>query len=449
MKTTQLADHESERPFHVSTGHWPPPKQALWPKVPIALAIMLVAAGCERQAPPRADVVRPVKTMVVAAGGDARVRLFSGRVESSRTADLTFAVPGVLIKFAVTEGKSVAKGEVIAQLRDDEFKARLQTLQGQLDQARAALRSLQAGERPEERLRREAQVRSAEARLANARIETERNAGMLKSQAISRQEFDRGELAYRVAQEDHKAALQMLEMGTIGREEDIEARQADVRALEGRVVEANIQVNDTTLRAPYDGVIARRFVEVNQNIRANEPVVRFQDANEIDIAVDVPESVMIADIRTADIVEMFAELSGAPGLQIPVRVREMAQVADPITQTFNVRVAMKATPGITALPGMTATVTVTYRRAVILGSRTLVPISAVFKDSSGEQVTWVLGPAQTVTRRLVKTGEVTGGRIEIVDGLQPGDRIAVAGASSLREGMKVRDLGDALGERQP
>ena len=427
-----------------SDGSW-----GLGRSVTIALSVLGFAAGCSPPDTVRPDVVRPVKTMVVTAGEAARVRFFSGRVESSRTADLAFAVPGVLITFAVTEGKSVAKGEVIAQLRDDEFKARLQTLQGQLDQARAALRSLEAGERPEERLRRETQVRAAEARLANARIESERHAAMLETRAISRQEFDRSVLAYRVAQEDHKAALQMLEMGTMGREEDIEARQADVRALEGRVVEANIQVNDTTLRAPYDGVIARRFVEVNQNIRANEPVVRFQDANEIDIAVDVPESVMIADIRTADIVEMVAELSGAPGLQIPVRVREVAQVADSTTQTFNVRVAMKAPPGITVLPGMTATVTVNYRRAGILGSRILVPISAVFKDSSGKQVTWVLGPAQTVTRRLVKTGEVTGGRIEIVDGLQPGDRIAVAGATALREGIKLRDLGDALGERQP
>jgi len=240
----------------------------------------------------------------------------------------------------------------------------------------------------------------------------------------------------------------MLEMGTMGREEDIEARQADVRALEGRVVEANIQVNDTTLRAPYDGVIARRFVEVNQNVRPNEPVVRFQDVNEIDIAVDVPESVMIADIRTADIVEMFAELSGAPGLQIPVRIREVAQVADPTTQTFNVRVAMKAPPGVTVLPGMTATVTVTYRRAGILGSRILVPISAVFKESSGVQVAWVVGADQTVKRRPVKLGEATGGRIEIVDGLQSGDRIAVAGVRALREGMKVSDLGNALGGRQ-
>ena len=181
--------------------------------------------------------------------------------------------------------------------------------QGQLDQARAALRSLQAGERPEERLRRETQLRAAEARLVNARAESERNAVMVRSQAISRQEFDRGETACRVA--------------------------------------------------------------------------------------------------------------------------------------------MKAIPGVTALPGMTATVTVTYRRAGILGSRMLVPISAVLKDRSGEQVAWVLGADQTVMRRPIRTGEVTGARIEIVEGLQPGDRIAVAGVSFLRDGMKVRDLGDALGGGRP
>ena len=98
---------------------------------------------------------------------------------------------------------------------------------------------------------------------------------------------------------------------------------------------------------------------------------------------------------------------------------------------------------------MTATVTVTYRRASILGDRILVPISAVFKDAAGEQVAWVVGPDQTVSRRPVKLGEATGGQIEIVEGLQPGDRIAVAGVTFLREGMKVSDLGDALGGGQP
>src|SRR5262249_33915854 len=132
-----------------------------------------------------------------------------------------------------------------------------------------------------------------------------------------------------------------------------------------------------------------------------------------------------------------------------VHIKEMAQVADPVTQTFKVRVAMKAPSDVSLLPGMSATVTLSYRRASILGNRTLVPIAAVFKDSTGEQVAWVIGPDQTVQRRPVKLGAAAGGDVEIVDGLQPGDRIAVAGVRFLREGMKVRDLGDSLGGGRP
>jgi multidrug efflux pump subunit AcrA (membrane-fusion protein) len=97
---------------------------------------------------------------------------------------------------------------------------------------------------------------------------------------------------------------------------------------------------------------------------------------------------------------------------------------------------------------MTATVTVTYRRASILGNRMFVPISAVSKTANGDQVVWVIGSDQTVGSRKVKLGEATGGQLEIVEGLEPGVRIAVAGATLLRDGMKVRDLGAALGGSQ-
>ncbi|MCI0333954.1 MAG: efflux RND transporter periplasmic adaptor subunit [Planctomycetes bacterium] len=410
-----------------------------------ALSVTCLAAGCSPEAPPASEAIRPVKTMVVAAGEDVRVRSFPGKVEASRRVELAFQVPGLLVKLPVKEGQQVAKGDVIAELRQDEFQARLTSLQGQLDQARANLTALRAGERPEERLRREAQVRSADARLANARAELNRATELLQRRAIARADFDIAETAYRIAIEEQKAAVQLAEMGTIGREEEIQAREAEVRGLEGRVVEASIQLADSVLRAPYNGVIARRFVEQGQNVQAKAPIVRFQDLDEIEIEVDVPEAVMVTDIRSADIVQMVAELSGAPGVQFPVRIREVAQVADPTTQTFNVRVAMESPPGIQALPGMTATVTASYRRANVLGNRILVPVSAVSKQASGEQVTWVIGPDGTATPRAVKLGGITGGEVEIVDGLQPGDRIAVAGVTFLRDGMKVRDLGDALG----
>jgi RND family efflux transporter MFP subunit len=383
--------------------------------------------------------------MVVTAGGEAHVRTFPGKIDSSKRVELAFQVPGLLVKVPVKEGQKVTKGEIIAQLRQDEFQARLKALQGQLDQARAALRALQSGERPEQIQRLDAQVRAAESRMVNARTEFDRNTRLIRSGAVAREELQRSETAYRVAREEFQAARQSREKGTTARAEDIDAQEALVRGLEGQVVEANIHLQDSTLHAPYDGVIAQRFVEQGQNIRANAPVVKFQDVDEIDVAVDVPETVMAADLRSADIVEMVAEFSGAPGLQFPVEIREVAQRADPVTQTFRVRAAMRAPPDVSLLPGMTARVTITYRRASILGSRTLVPVAAVLKDSTGEQVAWVIGPEGTVTRRPVKLGEATGGQIEVVEGLQPGDRIAVAGVTFLRDGMRVRDLGDALG----
>ena len=413
--------------------------------VPIALLILVLASGCSPKAPTATEaVVRPVRTMVVSAGAESHVRTFPGRVEASTKVELAFQVPGLLVSFPVREGQKVTANEVIGQLRPDEFQARLRALQGQLDRARADLQALRAGVRPEERLRLEAEMRATQAKLANARTEFERSNQLLRNRVISRTEHDRAETAYTVAKQNYQAALQAFEQGAIAREEEILAKEAEVSGLEGQVVEANLQLEDSTLRAPYDGVIAQRFVEQGQNIRAHDPVVIFQDVDEIDIAVDVPETVMAADLRTSDIMQMLASFNAAPGLLFPVHVKEIAQRADPITQTFTIRVGMKAPPGVNLLPGMTGSVTLTYRRASILGGQILVPITAIVKENMGGGVAWVIGPDGNVERRRVKTGSVTGDSIVISEGLQPGDRIAVAGVQFLHEGMKVRDLGDEL-----
>jgi len=148
--------------------------------------------------------------------------------------------------------------------------------------------------------------------MVNARTEYNRATQLLRSRTISRVEFDRAETSYRVAKENFEAARQTLDQSAIGREEDVQARQADVRGLEARVVEANLQLADSTLRAPYDGVIAQRFVEQGQNVRAKQPIVKFQGTQEIEIAVDVPETIMAADFGSADIVQLVAELPPPP-----------------------------------------------------------------------------------------------------------------------------------------
>jgi len=212
--------------------------------------------------------------------------------------------------------------------------------------------------------------------------------------------------------------------------------------------EASVQFRDSTLRAPYNGIIAQRLVNEGQPIAPNTPVVKFQDDDEIDIVMDVPEKFMANEIRRAGSLSMVAQISGAPGQEFPVEMKEATQVADPKTQTFRVRVAMKKRPGFTALPGMTAIVNVTYWPANVSSSRILVPVSAVTKLETEKQAVWIVGPNQTVSPSPVELGSVTDGEIEILKGLQPGDRIVVAGVWSLRPGMKVSDLGDVLGGNQ-
>lgn len=110
---------------------------------------------------------------------------------------------------------------------------------------------------------------------------------------------------------------------------------------------------------------------------------------------------------------------------------------------------MRAPEDLNILPGMTATVTMTYRRASILGDRLTVPITAVHYEDGGQPIAWVIGAENKVERRPISVGEARGSEVEVVDGLVPGDRIAVAGVTRLREGMTVRDLGGALGEERP
>src|SRR5262249_27119767 len=81
---------------------------------------LLGLAGCSPGDATQSDAIRPVKTMVVAAGEQPQVRSFPGRVEAAKRVELAFQVSGLLTKFPVREGQKIAKGELIGQLRRDE-----------------------------------------------------------------------------------------------------------------------------------------------------------------------------------------------------------------------------------------------------------------------------------------------------------------------------------------
>lgn len=257
--------------------------------------------------------------------------MFSGQVVAALEADLAFRVPGWLTSLAVREGQRVTKGEVIASLRHEEFETRLASLRAQLAQSQASLRALQAGQRVEERIALEAQLRAAKARQANAEAEYRRFGSLVEINAVARSDFELRETQLRIAEAEVEAAEQALERSAVARPEDLDAQVAEVQNLEARLNEVRIQLADSTLVAPFDGVIAQRFVENNQNVSVGQRIVRIQDTNEITVAADVPESVMAVTNRGRDIVRLEAEFTGVPGRRYEAQIREFALVADPVT----------------------------------------------------------------------------------------------------------------------
>jgi len=202
--------------------------------------------------------------------------------------------------------------------------------------------------------------------------------------------------------------------------------------------DAQNALKDTYLKAPFDGVVAKRYVENHQDVQAKQPIVFLQDISAIEILVDIPETLMV-QIREGREPQAVAKFAVAPDLTFPLKLKEFSTEADPQTQTYQVVMVMPRPEGINILPGMTATVEGSRKSAPGDTTRIVIPAIAVTEDSARQAFVWVLNEADmTVKKTAVRVGEMTGSDgIVILDGLRGGEKIVVSGVTKLQEGMKV------------
>ena len=205
-----------------------------------------------------------------------------------------------------------------------------------------------------------------------------------------------------------------------------------------KLEEAVNRLKDTKLLAPFGGLIAKRYVENFYEVKAKEPIVNLQDISRLEIIVDLPELVMAA-VRNNSAREIMVQFESIPGRQFPAELKEYSTEADPATQTYQVVLIMDRPDGANILPGMTATVTATYK-AMHSGPEIIIPALAVLDAPKDRPYVWIYDPAsKQVHKRFVKIGSLKdSGNVRIIEGLKPGDLIVVAGVTKLKEGMKVR-----------
>ena len=231
------------------------------------------------------------------------------------------------------------------------------------------------------------------------------------------------------------------------------------------LAQARKAVEDTVLRAPFSGTVARLDVDNFQNVQAKQRVMVLQDLSGLEVVTRIPEADVARTTRGRSIDELAADLSaqavfdGLPGKPIPARLKEVSTVADDVTQTFRVTWAIEAPPDANILPGMTAKIRLVPKTPAAgtgggggsggPGAPAVVriPAQAVFADTDGTPKVWRVDPkTMAVSAVPVELGQIHGDRIEITSGLSAGDTIAITGVHELTEGQIIRRFRDVYGD---
>ena len=346
----------------------------------LGVGLALLASACEERVVEQEVVVRPVKVHTIGKADASSRREYPGSIRAFQHADMGFEVGGRITEFYATEGDDVVQGEVLAILDPRDYEANLRATQANLRKAESDLR---------------------------------------RSKSIYKE--DPGAIST----------------------ETIDTHQRAVDVAKANLAVTQKAVDDTKLRAPFSGRMARKLVEDFQNVKAKEPVLVLQDTSTLEIEINVPERDIAMGPPTREGVEATQRtepeviVSALPHLKFPAWIKEFASAADPITRTFSVKLNFKNVGDANILPGMTARVQVTVNPERAWS----IPVSAALADDSGKAFVWKLDPeSKSVSRAPVELGDLVNDRVRITAGLEEGDLVAISGVNQLRDDMVVRIL---------
>lgn len=348
-------------------------------RLPLLLAASaLVLAACSKPEPPQ-EPVRSVKVMTIGASAFESSYEFSGEVRPRVESRLGFRVAGKIVKRQAELGQRVKAGQVLAQLDAQDYQ----------------LAADAAG----------AQVAAATTNRDLAAADFKRFAALKDQNFISGAELER-------------------------RETTLKAAQAQLDQAKAQLSSQGNQARYTSLVADVSGVITAIEAEPGQVVTAGTPVVRIAQDGPRDVVFSVPEDKVVAIKPGSEVTaRVWAENRTLTG-----KVREVGASADPVTRTYQVKVALDATDP----PALGSTVYVSPRALSHAGLQVIkLPTSALRQEGQATAV-WVLDKAtMTLKSQPVQIATADGNDAVIAGGLLPGMQVVSAGVHVLSPGQKV------------
>jgi HlyD family secretion protein len=236
-----------------------------------------------------------------------------GRIEAvSEEVRVSSELSGRLRIVRVEEGDRVQRGQVLAEIENNDYRARVAEAEAGLAQREAELRRTVNGARTQERREAEASMQAAKAVLNNAKNEAERRRGLADRNVISRDEAERYERGYQVARAQYEQAAQHFALiDAEAREEDRAHAEAAVGTARAQLAEARAYLEKSYIRAPINGVILRKLRHNGESVSTqfDSPVITMADDSILRVRLDVDES-DVSKLRAGQRAYVTAEAYG-------------------------------------------------------------------------------------------------------------------------------------------
>jgi len=365
----------------------------------------------------------------------------TGYIVAAHKIEVASKVMGKVAWIGVDKGDKVKEGQVIVRLEDDEYRAQLQQVRGQLASLEARLQELISGSRPEEIAVAKANLEQAKADLENARINLDRTKNLTSEGVLSRQALDDAQARYDAAAARVNSLERTYELVRIGpRKEQVEAMRGQVTQARGAVAFYETQLANTVIRAPVTGTILERVVEKGEFLTtsfvgergAKGYVVSLADLNDLEVELDISQNDFARlGLRQQGIVTTDAY----PDRKYEGVIDEISPEANRQKATVQVKVKILQ-PDEYLRPEMNASVAFYTEEQQAAGAAPkpviYVPASAVRNDA----VFVALGGK--AVQRKVRTGPTSSRGVLIEEGLIGGEDLIVNPPAELAEGDRVR-----------
>ncbi len=372
-----------------------------------AISLLLVGCGGKKE---RA-VERPrvqADTARVKAYEIPMVREFPGRVEARGELTLASKVAGYVREVRVEEGQRVKKGQLLLILDDKDVRARIRAL----EETRKAL---------------EKQKAALASRLAYAQANFRRYALLLKEKAVTQEEFDKVRSQYQALVEEEKA---------------LEYRIKGIRSQTQALAQT---LRYTVIRAPYGGVVTARRVDPGTYVSPGTPLLTLESPGAGYWFVAQVDEAYLSRLKSGEVVFLYIKPLGEA---YRARLDRVVPWVNPHTGGFKVKVDVSSFPVRSGMFGKLYLVVDKARRV-------LIPWRAVVRRGNLDAV-YTVDQGNVVHFRIIRTGRSykragnewmpvatsqealrRGLWVEVLGGLDPGERLVVSNLDEMREGVSL------------